>query len=195
MAGIERPTGEPQAVHTRLGEPFKVSPDLNTETDNLRDCIEVPYIPLKIEGLGTGRIKVQKSKYFLLNMSDYAWQHPESHSPNLCLTPAGDINTEIKANDDGVLIMDSSRLPLQIVVELDKLNKDQISSIKCELEYGGKKYEGIVHYDETELDEDEVALVDFYSWRHKNWEVGKRAEIFLPQDPQIFKDLSITLSL
>lgn len=173
----QQPSSEIKRV--KLGEPFKVLPDLSlTFQGEDDDFIEVKPVELEIEGLGRGRVSVTKIRDF-----------SNSIHTNI---PAGGFEVKF-VQTAGFVEPVKETLPVYIRLEIDKLTKEQLENVTADLILDEKKYEGVSDYDDVELEQDGRAGVRFEVWDDHAEDFEARGTFF-PQDADLFKNIQFVVN-
>jgi len=164
LEGKEFPT-------VKLEEPFTITPNFQKIEVAGKDLIEI-----YIENVGKAEITVYRDSLLEEDIQQ-AFENPIK-------TPAGPVQFKVMTDENDEI---KAVVPPLIGVEIEKLNKRELESLKCDLIFKDLKFEGKPHYDSIELVQEKKASLNFDSWIDP--QTKKAYDLFFPPDPEIFKNI------
>ena len=139
--------GEPQPRHLKIGEPFKINPQLNNPRPRSVYLV-LDEMPIHLDGVGDGTISVSKDTIY---------------PPGYVDTPAGPINVAAQMIGNALTITPETA-PVSIIFSLHG-NLNRLRDIGVELDIDGKNYKGILTESINNRPGEEGGEIDFFNWR------------------------------
>lgn len=176
-----------EAIPVRLGQPFRIRPDLNKPETIIKDSEgvgEVNTFHFTIPGIGKGDIFLEADSAILEDSDDVPF-----------VTPAGPvrltytIDGSYKALYGSRVLVDPRQVPLKFSIVIDDIPPANIDGLFVGIAYNGKLYAG--EKDQSGGIENGFQLT-YASWRSAD-SGDEFGELLFPYDEEIISQVSIVI--
>lgn len=174
---------ERKPIEVTFTKPFQIFPRFGN--------IKVPYsnneaildtIPLAIQGGGVGIIEI------VYNPGDL---NGDNTLP--IRVPTGEVRTTSIYNDGGAKV-DQKEFPIELDISVGRLPREILESLRFELAYGEKRFRADLYIDGMFDPDTNQPITAARGYSYTDLRDQARCYVILPQDPEVFRNLHMTLS-